>query len=80
MVKVKYDKNGNVAPDSDYKSSQEAFNAMIEHQMFEMNGKHGTHCADWDEPINEHRVRYTVKACKWCGKEKPGTASKPIPE
>lgn len=62
-VRVKYDKDDNVTPDSEYKNRDEAINAVLHH-----NGKisHGMIC-DRIEEYGVRRVTKTVKACKWCG-------------
>ncbi len=72
---VKYDKYGNVSPDSDYPSNKAALDAIDDH-FISTAGRdtpmHGTWGAHFGViPYGEgHKVTKTVKACKYCNKYK----------
>lgn len=78
---IKYDTNGNVTPDSDYPSYSAAVDGMNQHirsvphiDTILPNGM--ISYGGWNGAIGltpygpGHAETYTVKACKYCGKEK----------
>ncbi|MCX4299603.1 MAG: Ig-like domain-containing protein [Lachnospiraceae bacterium] len=72
-VKIKYDKYGNITPDSDFKSEDEAYSYLSsEHQSPKNPDWHYHYSwADAEIDINPHQVKKIVKKCKYCGIEKP---------
>lgn len=68
QTKVKYDKDGNVTPDSEYKSPKEAYGYMMAHWM--TASKEHYSCDDREEEYGVRKVTKTIKTCKWCGLEK----------
>lgn len=61
-------KDGNVTPDSEYKSYKEAHEAMLEHTV--TASKNYYSWADYEEDYGVRKVTKTVDTCKWCGAEK----------
>ena len=61
-----------VVYDEDYNSHQEAIRAgidLMKEHFIRTNNKHYSY-GDTDYPYGEHEVTKTVKACKYCGKQK----------
>lgn len=69
-TKVKYDKNGNITPDSDFKSEDEAYNHLWTDHQSKINSNNHKAWTDYYVDINPHYVTKTVKLCKYCGKQK----------
>ena len=73
-TKVKYDKNDKIAPDSDFKSEDEAYRYLWSKHLNPKNKDHNTdrHGAwtDYYVDINPHSVTKTIKICKYCGTQK----------
>ncbi len=66
---IKYDKDGNVAPDSDYPDRNAWWDAMLDHMAKERHDSFGGNASYF--PCGPgHVVKKTVEMCKWCGKEK----------
>lgn len=70
---VKYDKYGNITPDSEYASEDKAYNAWFwehaEAKSEEGNNMHGAF-TDYYREINERTVEKKVTKCKYCDKMK----------
>ncbi len=66
---IKYDKDGNVAPDSDYPDRETWWDAIGIHMAEAGHGGFGG-IAAYTPYGPGHTVKKTVEMCKWCGKEK----------
>ena len=66
---IKYDKDGNVAPDSDYPDENAWMDGMFDHMFETGHGSYGGNASYF--PCGPgHVVKKTIEMCKWCGKEK----------
>ncbi len=74
---IKYDKDGNVAPDSDYPDENAWMDAMFDHMFETGHGSYGGNVGYFPYGPG-HAVKKTVEMCKWCGKEK--NPEKTLPE
>ena len=66
-VNVKYDMNGHITSDSDYRSRDAAHEAMGQHSVEAFHGSYG----EYEEEYGSATTTRKAKVCKYCGKEKP---------